>query len=103
LGRKAVEKAVGATFSIGPKGLFYGLVSKFSRILLVERLGGKYPSQSPIGTQGHRKVPQGHFIKCDVVQKIDHSPVGRLWLEVFRPNNIRKKYIAAGNLLQISV
>jgi hypothetical protein len=24
-GRKAVEKALGATFRIGPKGLFYGL------------------------------------------------------------------------------
>jgi hypothetical protein len=67
---KAVEKAVGATFSVGPKGLFYGLVAKFSRILLVERLGGKYPSQSPIGTEGHRKIPQGHFIKCNVVQKM---------------------------------
>ena len=52
-GHKAVEKAVGATFSIGPKGLFYGLVAKFSRILLVVRLGGKLPSQSPIRTQGH--------------------------------------------------
>ena len=56
-GHKTAEKALGATFCIGPKGLFYGLVARFSRILLVGRLGGKYPSQSPIGTQGHRKVP----------------------------------------------
>ena len=34
-GHKAVEKALGATFHIGPKGLFYGLVARFSRILLV--------------------------------------------------------------------
>jgi hypothetical protein len=58
-GQKAVEKAVGATFSIGSKGLFYGLVAKFSRILLVEKLDGKYPSQSPIGTQGLEKSRKG--------------------------------------------
>ncbi len=52
-GHKAVENALGTTFHIGPKGLFYGLVAQFSRILLVGRLDGKCPcSQSPIGTQG---------------------------------------------------
>ena len=72
-GHKAVEKALGATFCTGPKGLFYDLVARFSRILLVGRLGGK----------GHKAIEKslklGHFIKCNVVQKIDHSPVGCGW------------------------
>ncbi len=48
-GHKAVENALGATFRIGPKGLFYGIVARFSRILLVGRFDGKCPIQSPIG------------------------------------------------------
>jgi hypothetical protein len=48
-GHKAVENALGATFHIG---LFYGLVARFSRILLVGRFGRKCPKQSPIGPQG---------------------------------------------------
>jgi hypothetical protein len=33
-GHKAVEKSLEANFRTGPKGIFYGLVTRFSRILL---------------------------------------------------------------------
>ena len=50
-GHKAIEKSLRVTFRTAPKGLFYGLVARFSRILLVGRLGGKYPCQSPVETE----------------------------------------------------
>ena len=37
-GHKAIKKALGATFFIGPKGLFCGLVARFSGTLLMGSL-----------------------------------------------------------------
>ena len=48
-GHKAVENALGANMKSDPKGLFYGIVARFSRILLVGRFDGKCPSQSQVG------------------------------------------------------
>jgi hypothetical protein len=56
-GHKAIKNAIGAISKNFPKGLFYGLVARFSRILL---LG----ASQPIAPQGRRKGPWGHFLHC---------------------------------------
>ena len=48
-GHNAVENALGATFHIEPKGLFYGLVAQFSRILLVGGFMGSVPANHESG------------------------------------------------------
>jgi hypothetical protein len=64
-GHKAIEKALGGSAKSDPKGLFYDLVSR----LVI-----------------------GSFIKCNVVQKIDHSPVGCGWscfnLTIYEGNTV---------------
>jgi hypothetical protein len=48
-GHKAIEKSLGATFRNSPKGISYGLVTRFSRIFLVGSIPANHQS-------GHKAI-----------------------------------------------